>query len=198
MRKGKQTKETILAKALAIASTNGLEDLNFGGLAKAVEMSKSGLFAHFGSKEELQLQVMEAARARFIEIVIGPAMRVQRGESRIRAIFDHWQRWEHASFLPGGCPFAGIAAEVDDRPGPVRDRLVSIQRDWLEFMASAAHAAVDCGHFRPDTDTEQFAFDFQSLMLTYHHYSRLLRHSRTVEFTSTNFEGVLARYRNPS
>ena len=155
MAKGEATKEAILERALSMATRTGIEGLTMGTLAKEANLSKSGLFAHFQSKEQLQLDVLETAATRFIEMVIAPALREPRGEPRVRALFERWMEWEKAPFLPGGCPFIALANELDDRPGPVREKLVAYQRDWLQSLATAARIAVTEGHFRADLDTEQ-------------------------------------------
>src|SRR5688572_16256008 len=142
MAKGESTKDAILEAALSMATQTGLEGLTLGSLAKEVRLSKSGLFAHFQSKEQLELDVLETAVARFIETVITPALREPRGEPRVRALFERWLEWEDAPFLPGGCPFISLANELDDKPGPVRERLVGYQRDWLQSLATAARIAM--------------------------------------------------------
>lgn len=173
--KGAETRALILDTALAQASRMGLEALSIGNLAQEVGMSKSGLFAHFDSKESLQLAVLETAVERFVAVVITPALKAPRGEPRVRSLFENWMTWEEAKFQPGGCVFIATANELDDRPGPLRDSLVSSQRDWLEALATAARIAVEEGHFREDLDTRQFAYDLYSIILAFHHFSRLLR-----------------------
>lgn len=173
--KGEETRTLILDTALRLASRLGLEALSIGGLAREVGMSKSGLFAHFDSKESLQLAVLETAVDRFIDGVITPALRAPRGEPRVRAFFERWMTWEDAKFQPGGCVFIATANELDDRPGALRDYLVSSQRDWLDALATAARIAVEEGHFRSDLDTRQFAYDLYAIILAYHHFNRLLR-----------------------
>ena len=131
MTKGQDTKERILGEALDLASTVGIEGLSIGELAKATEMSKSGLFAHFNSKEDLQLEVLRSGSANFIETVVSPALRQPRGEPRVRALFERWLAWE--TLRTGGCPFMAATFELDDRPGPVRDALVATQQDWVRY-----------------------------------------------------------------
>jgi AcrR family transcriptional regulator len=175
MSKGGHTREVILDTALASASRVGLAALSIGELAREVGMSKSGLFAHFDSKENLQLEVLKVATAHYIDVVVAPALRQPRGERRVRALFENWFDWSCKSDLPGGCLFIAAASELDDQPGPLRDYLAASQRDWLGVLAQAARIAVEEGHFRQDLDSEQFAFDLYSIILAYHHFNRLLR-----------------------
>ncbi len=196
MAKGATTRGLILDRALAVASTLGLEGLSIGGLAKEVGMSKSGLFAHFRSKEELQTQVLQTAVDRFIETVVAPALRQPRGEKRVRALFDCWLDWDGTTcWLPGGCLFIASAIELDDRPGPLRDFLVSAQRDWLEALANAARIAIEEGDFRTDLDTAQFAYELYSIALSYHHFERLLRDPRARERAASAFEDLIRKSR---
>src|SRR5512141_3116287 len=156
MRKGEATREAIVQRGVRLATQTGLEGLTIGRLATELGLSKSGLFGHFRSKEALQIQVLDAAAERFVEAVVKPAVREPRGEPRIIALFDRWITWTRSNSGPGGCLFVAAAAELDDRPGPVRDRLVALQRDWLDLMANVARTAVDERHFRSDLDVQQF------------------------------------------
>ncbi len=195
MGKGDETRSSILDTALAMASRVGLEGLSFGELARQVGLSKSGLFAHFESKEQLQLAVMQRAVERFVEVVIAPALRQPRGEPRVRALYTNWFRWAKASDLPGGCLFIAAASELDDRPGPVRDLLVSAQRDWLGVLAQAARIASEEGHFRSDLDPEQLAWQLDSIILAYHHTARLLRATDAELRANNAFEALLVASR---
>lgn len=195
MTKGEETRTAILERAFASASRLGLEGLTIGGLADEVGLSKSGLFAHFDSKEALQLQVLETAAERFVETVVAPALKEPRGEPRVRALFERWMEWETAAFQPGGCIFIATANELDDRPGPVRERLVGLQRDWLEALATAARIAVEEGHFRPGLDVRQFAYDLYAVILAYHHFSRLLQDPAAEDRARSSFESLLAASR---
>jgi AcrR family transcriptional regulator len=195
MGRGDSTRSAVLDEALAAASQQGLEGVTIGSLARKVGMSKSGLFAHFQSKEQLQLEVLERAVARFIEMVVSPGLREPRGEPRIRALFERWMEWEEAPFQPGGCIFIATANELDDRPGVLRDRLVSYQRDWLGALATAAGIAVAEGHFRDDLDTAQFAYDLYAVILAYHHFSRLLQDPEAEARARRSFEDLLASCR---
>jgi AcrR family transcriptional regulator len=191
--KGETTRAAILDEALALASQVGLEGLSIGELAKRLGMSKSGLFAHFASKENLQLEVLRSAADRFVEIVIRPALQRPRGEPRVRALFENWLAWAQADFSPGGCLFVSAAVELDDRPGPPRDYLVAAQRDFLGAIATAARIAVEEGHFRHDLEPEQFAFDLYSIYLAYQHFSRLLHSPEAEERLRRSFGELLER-----
>ena len=192
MGKGEETKRAIVDQALDLVSTIGLDKLTIGALASATGMSKSGLFAHFHSKEQLQLQVLEEARQRFIDIVIAPALKQPRGEARIRAMFQNsMKQWEDD--LPGGCIFHAVSAELDDQPGPARDYLIEIQRDHQETVRRAAQIAVDEGEFRRDLDLDQFVFEMGSITAAYHHFGRLLGDPRAEQHANNMFESLLAR-----
>jgi AcrR family transcriptional regulator len=196
MRKGELTRQTILEHAMGLASKIGLEGLTIGRLADDLELSKSGLFAHFQAKEALQLQVLDCAASRFIDTVVRPALAAPRGEPRLRGMFERWLDWPRATTSPGGCFFVSAAAEFDDRPGPVRDRLVQLQKDWLDTIANSARGAIAEGHFRADVDPEQFAHDLYGVMLAYHHAARLLADSRAAARARTAF-GALLRAAHP-
>jgi AcrR family transcriptional regulator len=159
MGKGEETRRDILGSALALASQVGLEGLSIGLLAAEVGMSKSGLFAHFESKERLQLAVLEEANQRFVELVLAPALRAPRGTPRLIALFERWLSWAEQDFMPGGCIFMSAASELDDRPGAVRDLLVSSQRDWQDTLAEAVRIAKREGHFRRDLDEQQLVYE---------------------------------------
>lgn len=191
MGKGEETRNVILGTAMELASTEGLDGLSIGGLAREVGLSKSGLFAHFNSKENLQLQVLETARARFIDMVVTPALKEPRGEPRVGALFENWLEWTKAPFLPGGCLFLATATELDDQPGPLRDALVSAQQDWIGTLERAARIAVDERHFRADLDTEQFAYELYSILLAYHLFRRLLRDPRSENRSRLAFNRLL-------
>jgi AcrR family transcriptional regulator len=190
MGKGETTRAAILDEAVQIASRVGFEGLSIGGLAEQVEMSKSGLFAHFRSKEQLQLQTMERAREKFVDLVVRPALAAPRGEARVLAMFDGWVAWTRQA-LEGGCIFVAAAAELDDQPGVLRDALVKNERDWLEFIATVAGTAVAEGEFRQDLDVDQFAFEVHGVMLAHNHASRLLRDPEAARRTRQAFESLL-------
>ena len=189
--KGEQTREAILERAIRLASEVGLEGVTIGRLADALDLSKSGLFAHFESKETLQVETIERAAQRFIEVVVRPALSAPRGEPRLRALFERWLRWPRAVPQPGGCIFVQASVELDDRPGPARDRLVQLQREWLDTLARAVRGARDEGHLGADVDAQQLAFELYGVMLSYHHHARLLRDRSAEERAHRAFERLL-------
>jgi AcrR family transcriptional regulator len=195
MSKGAATRDRIIERALRTASVEGLEGISLGRLASDVGMSKSGLFAHFESKEALQLDVLAAAAAKFTEIVVAPAFAAPRGEPRVRALFEHWLRWERTESLPGGCVFVHAIAELDDRPGPARDALVDWQRQWLAALSKAAQLAIGTGEFRADLDTELFAFQQYGLVMAYYHAHRLFQDPRAEERVRRAFDALVATAR---
>ena len=195
MSKGETTRTAILDIALATASKIGLEALTIGELAKEAGLSKSGLFAHFASKEDLQIEVVRKAIARFVELVIAPALKKPRGEPRVRALFENWFSWSRASELPGGCLFIAASSEFDDQPGPVRDLLISSQKDWLGVLAQAARVAVEEGHFKASLDAEQFAWQLDSFVLGYHHSARLLRSKDAQKRAQNAIESLISASR---
>ena len=190
MSKGQQTRTAILDEAVSLASRVGFNALTIGQLADATGMSKSGLFAHFKSKEALQLETLDRGRAWFTEVVIRPALAAPRGIERVRVLFDSWLVWETET-LPGGCIFVTGSVEYDDQPGPMRDALVRSQRDWAEFIESVGAAAVSEGDLRADLDVEQFAFSLQGLIYAFHHTARLLRDPKALERTRQGFEQLI-------
>lgn len=192
MRKGAETRERILDQAVRLASRDGLEGLTIGTLSTELGLSKSGLFAHFGSKDELQLQVLQATVERFEETVIRPALSAPRGEPRIQAVFENWLQWENSPSMPGGCLLIAAAVEFDDRPGPQRDYLQDAHRRRFDFIAKGALMAVEAGHFRSDLDTRQFSFDLTGIVLAYHHTHRMLRDASAGAWARAAFERLLA------
>lgn len=197
MSKGASTRSAVLGHALALASEVGLEGVTIGTLADRARMSKSGLFAHFDSKEALQIAVLDEAVSRFVETVVAPALRQKRGEPRLKALLDNWLRWSNADFMPGGCVFVASIADLDDRPGPVRDRLAASQRDWLDTLATAIRIGVDEGHFRADVDPAQLAHELLALAYGSHLMSRLLRDRSSETRLRKAVDRLLASARAP-
>jgi AcrR family transcriptional regulator len=193
--KGAETRQAILNHALSLATRVGMEGLTIGRLAGDLGMSKSGLIAHFQTKEALQVQVLEAGAHRFVEEVLRPALKAPRGEPRLRALFDGFLAWESSPSLPGGCPLIAASTELDDRPGPARDYLVRTRRDLFDLLAGTVRSASEEGQFRADVDAEQFVYEFWGAMLGYHHASRLMRDPRAAERAAKAFETLVGAAR---
>lgn len=161
--KGERTRQSILDRAVALASLEGLEGLTIGRLADDLGMSKSGLFAHFGSKEELQLATIDTAAERFINEVFRPALKTERGYPRLMAICRSWLSYIRREVFPGGCFFEAASFEFDGRPGVVRDAIAKQMNDWVRALEKAINMAKDQGHLRQDVDAKQLAFEINSL-----------------------------------
>lgn len=191
--KGRQTRAAILDAALALASQMGLEGLSIGALAEVTQMSKSGVFAHFGSREELQISVVREYHAKFELEIFEPAMALPRGLPRLRALYDRW--FKRVSIeIDAGCIYISGAVEFDDRPGPVRDALVDMVQTWHGALERAIRIAIEEGHLRADTDPQQLLFEVHGLILALHHDARFLRRPGADARARTGFENVLSRY----
>lgn len=193
--KGERTRRTILDHALRVASTEGFDGLSIGALARDLRMSKSGLFAHFKSKERLQVDVMLAGEQRFIDFVVRPALKEPRGEPRLRAIVHRWSRWALSDGPPGGCLFVAAATELDDRPGPLRETLTRTQRDWVQALTRAVRLGVEEGHFHADTRPEQVAFELYSSLLGLHLFHRLLDRPDAIDLCTQSVDRLLTSIR---
>ncbi len=191
--KGQQTRATILEAALGLASHMGLEGLSIGAIAEVTRMSKSGVFAHFGSREELQISVVREYHARFEDEVFNPALREARGLPRLRGLFERWVRRVSIE-IDSGCIYISGAVEFDDRPGPVRDALVAMVQAWHTALERAIRLAVDEGHLKADTDPQQMLFEVHGLILALHHDARFLRVPGSLLRAGVAFEHVLSRY----
>ncbi|HUL02065.1 MAG TPA: TetR/AcrR family transcriptional regulator [Gemmatimonadales bacterium] len=191
MGKGERTHTAILDHATGLASQVGLTGLTIGALADALDLSKSGLFAHFHSKEALQIEVLNHAAQRFTETVIRPALAKPRGAPRMQALFDGWIAWVRDEALPGGCVFVAANTELDDRPGPVRDRLVVLQQAWVNVMATSVRKGVESEAFRADTDPKQFTQEMVGILLSLHFHSRLLNDPRAEARARRAFKALL-------
>ena len=195
--KGQQTRAAILETAVGLASQMGLEGLSIGALAELMQMSKSGVFAHFGSREELQISVIREYHAKFEEEVFFPAVREQRGLPRLRALFERWVKRVSVE-LDSGCIYISGAVEFDDRPGPVRDALASMVVAWHSALERAIHIAVEEGHLVADTDATQMLFELHGLILALHHDARFLRLPGALDRAQRAFEHVLSHYLTPT
>jgi AcrR family transcriptional regulator len=172
--RGARTREAILARAVDIASGQGLEGLTVGSLADELKMSKSGLFAHFGSKEELQLAVIETARQIFIEKVTRPAIAERKGMPRLWGLLEHWLNLVEEKTFSGGCFFSAASFEFDSRRGPVRDRIAAIMHEWIGVITRAVYEAQKAGHLDPKVDPTRLAFEIHALAMGAHWAHQLL------------------------
>lgn len=197
MRKGEQTRTLILKEAVARANRVGLEGLSIGDLASRLDLSKSGLFAHFGSKEDLQLLTLKQAQKLFQERVFSPALEQAPGLPRLRALFSNWLAWiERNDDLPGGCLILSASAEYDDRPGAVRELLVAGQRELRGAIVKAIRLAIDEGHLAPETDPWQLSFELFGVVLATHHDRRLLGDTRSQARAQDAFERLIESRRS--
>jgi AcrR family transcriptional regulator len=191
--KGRQTKSAIIDAALALAAQIGLEGLSIGAIAEVMQMSKSGVFAHFGSREELQLSVVREYHQRFEQEVFYPALDAPRGLPRLRAMFANWMR-RTSTEIDSGCIYISGAVEFDDRPGLVRDALADSVNIWLAAMTRAVVLAREAGHLRADADERQVAFEIHALILALHYEARFLRAPGSLARAEAGFDNILLRH----
>ena len=195
--KGQQTKAVIIEAALGLATQVGLEGLSIGAVAEATGMSKSGVFAHFGSREELQISVVKEYHTRFEQEVFYPALREPRGLPRLQALFANWMKRTSAE-IDSGCLYISGAVEFDDRSGPVREELMFSVNTWLAAILRAVVIAKDEGHLLASADEHQVAFEIHALILALHYEARFLRIPASLARARTGFERILRVYgRNP-
>ncbi len=164
IRRGDRTRRVVLRKAVDVASVDGLDGLSIGRLAAELDISKSGLIAHFGSKEELQLSTIRAARAIFATTVVEPALRIPAGIARVQALLEGWLEYSSDRRFPGGCFFARASHEYAARPGAVRDALAQVDEEWLGLIAQSIAEAQAAGEIDPEVDPEQLAFDLDAYL----------------------------------
>jgi AcrR family transcriptional regulator len=193
LHKGQQTKAVIVEAALGLATHIGLEGLSIGALADVTGMSKSGVFAHFGSREELQISVIREYHQRFEQEVFYPAMSAPRGVTRLRAMFGNWMKRTSIE-IDSGCIYISGAVEFDDRTGPVRDALANSVMTWLAAMRRALEQCKEQGELRADENEEQILFEIHGLILALHYEARFLRNAGSIERAVTGFNNILARY----
>jgi AcrR family transcriptional regulator len=161
---GARSRAAILDHAMALASVTGLDGLSIGDLAAATGMSKGGVYAHFGSKEDLQLAVIRAARTVFIERIVAPALQQDSPAGQLRALAEGFLDYVQDRVFPGGCFFVSAAAEFGSRPGPVREEVAAAQRDWAGLLQAIAARARHNGELPAHTDPDQLAFQLASLL----------------------------------
>lgn len=196
LHKGQQTKAAIIEAALGLATQIGLEGLSIGALAEVAQMSKSGVFAHFGSREELQISVIREYHTRFEEEVFYPALQEPRGLPRLRALFRNWMNRTSVE-IDSGCLYISGAVEFDDRPGPVRDALAGSVNSWLAAMNRAVAQAKEEGHLRADVNEQQVAFEIHGLILALHYEARFLKTPGSIGRANSAFDNILRLYGAP-
>jgi AcrR family transcriptional regulator len=194
--KGEQTRQTIISRAVEVVSEMGYEGLSIGVLARETQLSKSGLFAHFKSKEALQLGVLQEVINRFTLQVVQPALASPRGEPRLRVLFEKKLDWIRGDAARRGCLLEKAAVEYDNRTGhPVRERVVQATRDWHELLTRSTQAAIDEGHFRADLDAGQFAYEFDGITMMFQHAHGLMRDPTAAERANKALASLLERSR---
>jgi AcrR family transcriptional regulator len=191
--KGQQTKAVIVEAALGLASQIGLEGLSIGALAEITGMSKSGVFAHFGSREELQISVVREYHARFEREIFYPALDSERGLPRLQALFDRWMV-RTSTEIDSGCIYISGAVEFDDRSGPVRDALVASVSSWQDALRRAVELAQQERHLQPGVDPQQIAFEIHGLILALHYEARFLRRAGAMQRAREGFARLIERY----
>ena len=195
MRKGEMTRAAILDVAITLASRDGLEGLTIGLLAEKMNMSKSGVFAHFGSREDLQIEVVKLYHRQFEQEVFYPSIKEARGLPRLEAMYARWIR-QVTIEIASGCIYISGAVEYDDRPGEIREQLVSMVRTWQQALHRCALQAIEAGHLRDDTDADQLVYEMYGLILGLHHDARFLKKVGSVERAQKGFDRLIDSYRN--
>lgn len=191
--KGEETRSQILAAAVEQASASGFESLTIGSLAEKTGLSKSGLFAHFGSKQELQIAALDEAGRQFTEAVFLPAMKVPRGLKRLRALFENWITWPQRASLPGGCPIDSASREYHHQPGVMREAVIDRQKQLDRELAKAVQMTIDNGEFAQDTDPRQVAFDMLGIVLVFYRTELLLGSPDASERARKAFDRLVAQ-----
>ena len=192
--KGEETRSQILAAAVEQASASGFESLTIGTLAERLGMSKSGLFAHFGSKLDLQMAALDEAARQFTEIVYLPAMKAPRGMKRLRALFENWVNWPQRANLPGGCPIDAATREYHHQPGPMRDAIFERQKLLDRELRKTVQMAIDNGELRADTDAGQVAYDLIGIVLGFFRAQMVLGVDESRQRARTAFERLITHH----
>jgi len=191
--KGQATKSNILKEGLILASVQGLVNISIGGLAEKAQMSRSGLFAHFMSKEQLQLEILEYAHELFHDTVIKPASALPSPKERLQFLAEQLPIWYDVSAppIPGGCIFLTACIEFDDRPGKVKDYLMNVQKTFLDFLTTNHNGAVEMGQFTGRISDDDFAFVFYSFYLGYHQYKKFFGDKNARQYCRTHLDGLI-------
>lgn len=195
LRKGELTRAAILDVALELASRDGLEGLTIGLLADKMNMSKSGVFAHFGSRTDLQIEVLKLYHQVFEQEVFYPSLQAKRGLPRLEAMFARWIKRVTVE-IASGCIYISGAVEYDDRPGAIREELVSMVRAWQGALQRCVTQAIQMGHLKPDTDAQQVVYEMYGLVLALHHDARFIQRPGSVDRAVLGFERLMRDYRN--
>ena len=197
MAKGSRTRSRILTAAVETACINGFNGLNLQPLADRVGLTKSGLYAHFGSKEVLQVAALEHAAGLFQATVVAPAKTAAAGLPRLRGVFERWLEWPGGAGLPGHCPFFAAAVEFDDVDGPVRERLMRLFRDFREVLEQLVASSVRHAHLAAGTSPRQFVHELVALRYAHHWGRDFMREPATAEHTRVAFAALVGRGRTP-
>lgn len=196
MRKGEMTRATILDAALELASRDGIEGLTIGVLAEKMHMSKSGVFAHFGSREDLQIEIVKLYHHRFEQDVFYPSLKESRGLPRLQMMFTRWVNVV-AVEITHGCIYISGAVEYDDRPGEIREQLMTMILAWRGALHRCIRQAIDMGHLCEDIDVEQMVYEIYGLILALHHDARFLRLPDSAIRAKNSFDRLINSYRPP-
>lgn len=192
VRKGEQTKAAIVQAAMREAAVSGVNAISIGSLATSTGMSKSGLFSHFGSKEALQMSVLEGLMEKFTDRVVVPALKTRDGVERLELLFDLFMDWMREKDTDAGCPVMALSLELAGQPGPMREYIVGKQKDWMDMLARMAAKCVASGQFRADLDIGQFAFEFEGIAFGYNFSRYLLQDNRAEEMARAAFARLMA------
>lgn len=195
--KGEETRSQILAAAVEMASETGFESLTIGSLAERTGLSKSGLFAHFGSKQELQVAALDEAARIFTENVFLPALKAPRGLKRLTALFEHWISWPEKARLPGGCPIDAAGREYDHHPGVMREAVIERQKLLDRELTKTVQLAIDAGELRADTDARQVAFEFIGTVMICFRSEMLFGSAEAHRRARTSFDRLISQHGTP-
>jgi AcrR family transcriptional regulator len=193
--KGEETRSQILAAAVEHASKCGFESLTIGTLAEKTGMSKSGLFAHFGSKQELQLAALDEAARQFTELVFLPALKAPRGVKRLKALLEGWITWPQRANLPGGCPVDQATREYMHQPGPMRDAALDRQRQLEREITKAVKLAIETGELAADTDPREVMFEWMAVILGCYRMASIDGHEAAYKYARSAFDRILDAHR---
>ncbi|PKA15556.1 TetR/AcrR family transcriptional regulator [Leptospira haakeii] len=188
-----ETRNRILEKGLQVVSRSGLEGLSLGPLAELSGLSKSGLFAHFGSKEEIQISILDHTAEFSKSKVLEPTLKSKEGLPRLRSLVKHWLGWSKKAGLPGGCPIAAGLFELDDSKGPVREKLLSMESEWRALLKKFTKDCVDLGELRSDLDLDQFVWELCGIYLVHHTSFRFLKDPKADRRAEKAFQALLDR-----